>query len=103
VADREPLRDVADGASAVHVIGGEVLLPPVFWVKMATLLLALVFTFSIRRRVATAVDTGVNPLWPRWSAAYPSRFGPPWQLPDDRRISISAPAYSRAVGSARAL
>jgi hypothetical protein len=31
---------------------------------MAALLLALVFTFSIRRRVAIAVDTDVNPLWP---------------------------------------
>ena len=38
---------------------------PVFWVKMATLLLALVFTFSIRRRVAMAVETGVNPVWPK--------------------------------------
>jgi hypothetical protein len=36
---------------------------PVFWVKMATLLLALVFTFSIRRRVAMAVEPGVNLLW----------------------------------------
>lgn len=35
---------------------------PVFWVKMATLFLALVFTFSIRRRVAMAVETGVNPV-----------------------------------------
>jgi hypothetical protein len=38
---------------------------PVFWVKMAALFLALVFTFSIRRRVAMAVETGVNPVWPR--------------------------------------
>lgn len=38
---------------------------PVFWVKMATLLLALVFTFSIRRRVAMAVEAGVNPVWPK--------------------------------------
>jgi hypothetical protein len=37
---------------------------PVFWVKMAALLIALVFTFSIRRRVAMAVDTNLNPLWP---------------------------------------
>jgi len=38
---------------------------PVFWVKMATLVLALVFTFSIRRRVTMAAETGVNPLWPK--------------------------------------
>jgi hypothetical protein len=35
---------------------------PVFWLKMATLLMALVFTFSIRRRVAMAVGTGLNPV-----------------------------------------
>ena len=34
---------------------------PVFWLKMATLLTALAFTFSIRRRVAMAVETGVHP------------------------------------------
>lgn len=38
---------------------------PVFWLKMATLLMALVFTFSIRRRVAMAVGTGLNPVWPK--------------------------------------
>ena len=38
---------------------------PVFWLKMAALFLALVFTFSIRRRVVMAVETGVNPAWPK--------------------------------------
>ena len=38
---------------------------PVFWLKMAALFLALVFTFSIRRRVVMAVETGVNPVWPK--------------------------------------
>jgi hypothetical protein len=38
---------------------------PVFWLKMATLLMALMFTFSIRRRVAMAVGTGLNPVWPK--------------------------------------
>jgi hypothetical protein len=38
---------------------------PVFWVKMATLFLALVFTFSIRRRVAMAVETRLHPAWPK--------------------------------------
>jgi len=32
---------------------------------MATLCVALVFTFSIRRRVAMAVDAEVNPVWPK--------------------------------------
>jgi len=31
---------------------------PVFWLKMATLLVALAFTFSVRRRVAMAGDAG---------------------------------------------
>lgn len=38
---------------------------PVFWVKMAALFLALVFTFSIRRRVAMAADTHMNVGWTR--------------------------------------
>ena len=36
---------------------------PVFWLKMTALLLALAFTFSIRRRVAMAVETGVPAGW----------------------------------------
>jgi hypothetical protein len=35
---------------------------PVFWVKMASLFLALVFTFSVRRRVAMAADRRMNPV-----------------------------------------
>ena len=38
---------------------------PVFWLKMAALLIALAFTFSIRRRVAMASGTDVNPVWPK--------------------------------------
>jgi uncharacterized protein DUF6644 len=38
---------------------------PVFWVKMTSLFLALVFTFSVRRRVAMAADTHINPIWTR--------------------------------------
>lgn len=38
---------------------------PVFWLKMATLCLALVFTFSIRRRVTLAGETGVRLSWPK--------------------------------------
>ena len=36
-----------------------------FWVKMAALFLVVVFTLSIRRRVAMAGDTRVNPAWNR--------------------------------------
>jgi hypothetical protein len=34
---------------------------PVFWLKMAALALALLFTFSVRRRVALAPETSWNP------------------------------------------
>ena len=38
---------------------------PVFWLKIATLLVALAFTFSIRRRVAMAAETGAHWGWAR--------------------------------------
>jgi hypothetical protein len=34
-----------------------------FWVKMAALCLVIVFTVSVRRRVAMADETGINPVW----------------------------------------
>jgi hypothetical protein len=34
-----------------------------FWVKMTSLLLAIVFTFTVRRKVAMAEETRVRPLW----------------------------------------
>ncbi len=34
-----------------------------FWVKMAALSLALVFTFVVRRKVAMAGETRINPVW----------------------------------------
>jgi hypothetical protein len=34
-----------------------------FWVKMVSLLLVLVFTFSIRRRVTMADETRISPAW----------------------------------------
>ena len=34
-----------------------------FWVKMAALLAVVVFTVSVRRRVALAVETRMNPAW----------------------------------------
>lgn len=33
-----------------------------FWVKLAALVLVILFTFSIRRRVAAAADTGLSPV-----------------------------------------
>ncbi|MBI3263423.1 MAG: hypothetical protein HYZ58_09770 [Acidobacteria bacterium] len=34
-----------------------------FWVKMTSLLLAIVFTFTVRRKVAMADEVGVRPIW----------------------------------------
>jgi hypothetical protein len=34
-----------------------------FWVKMTSLFLAIVFTFTVRRKVAMADETRVGPLW----------------------------------------
>ena len=34
-----------------------------FWTKMTFLLPAMVFTFTVRRKVATADETRVGPLW----------------------------------------
>jgi hypothetical protein len=34
-----------------------------FWVKMAALALVIVFTVSVRRRVAMADETGIDPVW----------------------------------------
>ena len=34
-----------------------------FWVKMAALLLALVFTFAVRHKVAMADETRLSPAW----------------------------------------
>jgi len=34
-----------------------------FWVKMAALLLVVVLTVSVRRRVAMADEAGMNPVW----------------------------------------
>lgn len=36
-----------------------------FWVKLATLVLVIVFTFSVRRRVVLADDSRVNLAWSR--------------------------------------
>jgi hypothetical protein len=34
-----------------------------FWVKMTSLLLAIIFTFTVRRKVAMADETRIRPLW----------------------------------------
>jgi hypothetical protein len=34
-----------------------------FWVKMTSLLLAITFTFTVRRRVALADEMSVRPIW----------------------------------------
>ena len=36
-----------------------------FWVKMAALPLALLFTFAVRRKVAMADETRLSPAWRR--------------------------------------
>ena len=36
---------------------------PAFWMKMTSLFLAIVFTFTVRRKVAMADETRVGPLW----------------------------------------
>ena len=36
-----------------------------FWIKMASLLLVLLFTFSVRRRVTMSDETRSGPLWAR--------------------------------------
>jgi hypothetical protein len=41
---------------------------PAFWSKMEFLAPALLFTFTIRRRVATAPENRVRPLWMRLTA-----------------------------------
>jgi hypothetical protein len=34
-----------------------------FWVKMASLLLAMIFAFTVRRKVALAAEGNVRPIW----------------------------------------
>ena len=36
---------------------------PPFWYKMSFLPLAILFTFTVRRKVAAAVETRLRPLW----------------------------------------
>ena len=77
---RQPVAQVARDAERWLLIGLVVLLPTgilqfmcfaatkyyyltAFWVKMAALSLALVFTFAVRRKVAMADEMRVSPVW----------------------------------------
>jgi hypothetical protein len=35
---------------------------PAFWIKMVSLLLAMIFTYTVRRRTAAADEQGISPL-----------------------------------------
>jgi hypothetical protein len=76
---REPVAQVAPDAERWVLVGLLVLLPTgilqfmcfaatkyyyltAFWVKMAALSIALVFTFAVRRKVVMADETRVSPL-----------------------------------------
>ena len=77
---RQPVAQVARDAGRWLLVGLVVLLPTgilqfmcfaatkyyyltAFWVKMAALSLALVFTFAVRRKVAMADDMRESPVW----------------------------------------
>jgi len=51
------------GIPAVMTVALEEYANPVFWFKMYVLLAALIFTFTVRRRVATADEARVPPVW----------------------------------------
>ena len=36
-----------------------------FWFKMSSLFLAILFTFTIRRKVALADESKISPIWPK--------------------------------------
>src|SRR5438309_10946741 len=79
---RQPVAQVARDAERWMLVSLLVLLPTgllqfmcfaatkyyyltAFWVKMAALSLALVFTFAIRRKVVLADETRLSPVWSR--------------------------------------
>ena len=51
------------GIPAVMTVALEEYANPVFWFKMYVLLAAVIFTFTVRRRVASAGETRVPPVW----------------------------------------
>jgi hypothetical protein len=51
------------GIPAVMTVAMEEYANPVFWFKMYVLLAALIFTFTVRRKVTSADETRVPPVW----------------------------------------
>jgi hypothetical protein len=51
------------GIPAVMTVALEEYASPVFWFKMYVLLAAVIFTFTVRRRVTIADEPGVPPVW----------------------------------------
>ena len=51
------------GIPAVMTVALEEYANPVFWFKMYVLLAAVIFTFTVRRRVTSADEARVPPVW----------------------------------------
>ena len=51
------------GIPAVMTVAVEEYANPVFWFKMYVLLAAVIFTFTVRRRVTSADEARVPPVW----------------------------------------
>ena len=51
------------GIPAVMTVALEEYASPVFWFKMYVLLAAVIFTFTVRRKVAGADESRVAPVW----------------------------------------
>jgi hypothetical protein len=54
---------VVTGIPAVMTVALEEYANPVFWFKMYVLLAAVIFTFTVRRKVTSADDLRVAPVW----------------------------------------
>jgi hypothetical protein len=54
---------VVTGIPALMATATQQYASKVFWVKMYVLLAALIFTFTVRRRVTRADDVRVGPVW----------------------------------------
>lgn len=76
---RQPVADLARDAQRWLLLSLAILVPtgvlmftseatkcyyhPAFWMKMSALLLAIIFTFTVKRKVAFADETRMRPLW----------------------------------------
>src|SRR4029434_5065480 len=58
-----PVLPTLTGIPAVMTVALEEYANPVFWFKMYVLLAAVIFTFTVRRRVTIADESGVPPVW----------------------------------------